>query len=86
MPFPPAKSNNDRETVDLMRASGAKAAKKSHQQVVTQVPKILIFRTEAKNAAGRRRLCYVFYNNNPPLLQDLISKPGSHQVIARHDF
>jgi hypothetical protein len=46
---------------------------------------ILIFRTEAKNAAARQRLCYVFYNNNPPLLQDLI-EPGSHQVIARHDF
>jgi hypothetical protein len=45
----------------------------------------LIFRTEAKNAAAGLRLCYVFYKNNPPLLQDQ-SKPGSHQVIARHDF
>jgi hypothetical protein len=27
---------------------------------VTPVPKFLIFRTEAKNTAATRRLCYVF--------------------------
>jgi hypothetical protein len=46
----------------------------------------LIFRTKAKNAAVRRRLCYVFYNDTQSPVAVSPIKSGSHQVIARHDF
>jgi hypothetical protein len=69
-------------TYQSFRAKGPKTA--PSRVGLLQYP-FLIFRTEAKNAAAGLRLCYVFYKNNPPLLQDQ-SEPGSHQVIARHDF
>jgi hypothetical protein len=64
-------------------------AGKNHPEKGRQLPRYpnFLFSEQKLKILPQRGACAMFFreDNNPPLLQDH-SEPGSHQVIARHDF